>query len=176
MRDATDEALMIDYANGNLRAFEILYERYRLPLFRYFRRQAGPQTVAEDLYQGCWEKVIRARERYDPEAPFRAWLFRIAHNHLVDSYRARRPTASLEVDPPDPAHRETGQALDDVARRVQLRQALQELPEEQREAMLLKLDADLSLEEIAQITGVGTETAKSRLRYATAKLKRALRS
>lgn len=173
MVESADETLMLAYANGDMAAFEALYGRYRGPLYRYFLRHVSDATTANDLYQGCWEKVIGARQRYSASAPFKAWLFRIAHNHLVDHYRGNRPTGELPdelpADNPGPEH-----ALDAAQQQARFRAALAQLPDEQREALLLRLESGLGVEEIATITGVRAETAKSRLRYATAKLKQVL--
>lgn len=174
MRERSDEDLMADWAEGGMAAFEALYARYRGPLYRYLLRLCGDPARANDLYQGSWEKVIRARRQYRPQAPFRAWLFRIAHNHAMDDFRRERPTTPLhETDPPGP---EPGPAAEAEAeeRARRLGAALSALPAEQRDAILLKLEGGLDLEAIAQVTGVGRETAKSRLRYATARLKTAL--
>ena len=138
--------------------------------------RCGNPTLAGDLYQGCWEKVIKARDRYPAQAPFRAWLFRIARNHLVDDLRARRPGSELDTDVPDPLCIDPGERMDADACVQRLRVALAGLPEEQRDAIVLKLDAGLDLATIAEVTGVGIETAKSRLRYATRSLKQALQS
>ncbi len=174
MSDSSDEALMQRYGQGDADAFTVLYERYRGPLYRYFLRQLGDPVQANDLYQGCWEKVIGARQRFRKKTPFRAWLFRIAHNHLVDFFRAHRKPQTL----PDALEDEQGKApeaqLEDEQRQARFRQALLALPEEQRDALLLQLEAGLSLEHIAQVTGVGRETVKSRLRYGTRKLKQEL--
>ena len=107
MTGANDEALMLRYGKGDVAAFETLYGRYRGPLYRYFLRHLGEEPLANDLYQGCWEKVIGARTRYRETSPFRAWLFRIAHNHLVDHYRAKKPVDELpealeDTDTPQP--------------------------------------------------------------------------
>ena len=176
MRDASDEQLMRQYASGDMSAFELLYERYRGPLYRYIRRQVGDPATANDLYQGSWEKVIRARTSYSPRAPFKAWLYRITRNHLVDHYRRSKAQVPLEEE----AHVSGNpQPLDSAAteqQREQLLHAIQSLPADQKDALLLKLEGGLDLEEIAKITGAGRETVKSRLRYATAKLKQALQS
>jgi RNA polymerase sigma-70 factor (ECF subfamily) len=173
MQDDADETLMIAYGAGDMAAFETLYARYRGPLYRYFTRQVSEPATANDLYQGCWEKVIAARRKYSDKAPFKAWLFRIAHNHLVDHYRAVRPASELPEDTPgeeiDPGDDIDAQHLDQ-----RLRDAIAALPDEQKQALLLRLESGLGLEDIARITGVGTETAKSRLRYATAKLKQVM--
>ena len=176
MRGPSDEHLMKQYAAGNASAFEDLYERYKGPLYRYFQRQVRDTPTVNDLYQGSWEKLIKARTRYNPAAPFRAWLFRIAHNHMVDHFRRQRPSEILNpetmvADTPQPA--EAFKASEDHSR---FRSALQQLPEEQKNALLLKLEAGLNMEEIGKITGVDKETVKSRIRYATAKLKRTLQS
>ncbi len=176
MRDASDEQLMRRYAAGDMSAFEALYERYRGPLYRYILRQVRDPATANDLYQGSWEKVIRARRKYHPEAPFRAWLYRITHNHVTDHYRRSRPQVPLQEETQVAGNPQPPEALDGDQRREHLLQAIGKLPDEQKDALLLKLEGGLGLDEIARITGVGSETVKSRLRYATAKLKQALQS
>jgi len=174
MRERSDEALMKAFAGGNMQAFELLYERHRSGLYRYILRKTGDAATANDLFQGAWEKIIRARKQYSPNAPFRAWLYRIAFNHLMDFFRRVRPAA--EIPQERLASTEPGpdeQAASDT-RAHQLREAIGRLPEEQKDALLLKLEAGLDLGEIATVTGVNRETAKSRLRYATGKLKKML--
>jgi len=176
MRELGDEVLMKAYANGDMAAFECLYERHRGPLYRYILRQAGDTSTANDLYQGSWEKIIRARGSYSASAPFKAWMYRIARNHVVDHFRRSRPTRdlsphTLQADDPEPE-----QVLIGEQASACLTAAVKELPTEQREVLLLKLEAGLDLGTIAEITGVSRETAKSRLRYAVGKLKKALES
>ncbi len=174
MKGDSDEALMLSYAKGNAKSFEALYGRYRQPLFGYFLRHVSDEATANDLYQGCWEKVIAARGRYRRRSPFRAWLFRIAHNHLVDHYRRGRDASPLPPELADPDADNPGEEIDNQVRRTRFLAALATLPEEQRDALLLRLEGDLGLDQIAAVTGVGAETAKSRLRYATKKLKEVL--
>jgi len=174
MHERSDEALVADWCGGSMTAFETLYARYRGPLYRYFLRLSGDATRANDLYQGCWEKVIRARRRYRPTGPFKAWLFRVAHNHAMDGFRRSAPLAEFDEagtadTQPDPSEHAAG-----AERAARLAAALAALPDEQRDAILLKLEGGLDLDAIARATGVGRETAKSRLRYATARLKNAL--
>jgi RNA polymerase sigma factor (sigma-70 family) len=171
MRERSDEALMQAYAGGDMAAFERLYARHRGPLYRYILRQAGDHATANDLYQGSWEKIIRARGSYSARAPFKAWMYRIARNHVVDHFRRSRPTSelSLETMRADDAGPEHALIGEQAASR--LAAAVSALPAEQREALLLKLEGGFDLRTIAEITGVGQETAKSRLRYAVDKLK-----
>lgn len=155
-------------------AFEALYARYRGPLYRYFLRLGGDAARANDLYQGCWEKVIRARRRYRPTGPFRAWLFRVAHNHAMDGFRRAEPAADLNEAETASAQPGPAEHAADAERAARLADAMAALPAEQRDAILLKLEGGLDVESIARATGVGRETAKSRLRYATARLRQAL--
>ena len=171
MQERTDEALMQAYAKGNPEAFELLYNRHRGPLYRYVLRQVGEAGTANDLYQGCWEKIIRARANYRPSAPFRAWMYRIAHNHVMDHFRKAKPESDVpmdELEANQPGPQEQYLFEDRTAR---LKQAVHRLPVNQREAILLKLEGGFDLPTIAEITGVNRETAKSRLRYALDKLK-----
>jgi len=176
MRGFSDEQLMEQYAAGDAAAFEDLYARYRTPLYRYIQRLVRDPVTANDLYQGSWEKLIKARGRYQPAAPFRAWLFRIAHNHVVDHFRSHRQTESLDAENFVTSEPQPSEVLSLEQKQLRFRAALEQLPDEQRHALLLKIEGGLGLDEIGKITGVERETVKSRLRYATAKLKRTLQS
>lgn len=181
----TDEVLMLAYRDGDARAFDALYTRYKGSLYRYLLRQCSGAAVAEELFQDIWFNLIRARERYEPRAKFATYLFSLAHNRLIDHYRksSRSVPISYDDDPDDAplVERVGGDHRDDPAWRAeigeqsrQLQALIQELPEAQREAFLMREEADLSLEEIAAATGVNAETAKSRLRYAVNKLKQGM--
>ena len=181
-REETDEALMLRYRDGDAAAFEALYRRHRGPLYRYFLRQGRERAAAEEMYQDVWTGVIRSRARYRPTAKFTTWLYRMAHNRLMDEFRRRHgreplsfddPGAAL-ADPPAPAGADPQREAEHREQAGRLLAALAALPEAQREAFLLHEEAGLSLEEIAAATGVGFETAKSRLRYAVARLRQAL--
>jgi RNA polymerase sigma-70 factor (ECF subfamily) len=166
--------LMLAYANGDATAFEALYNHYKGPMYRFFLRQCGDRALSEELYQELWMRVIRQRESYEHKARFNTWLYRIAHNLLLDHFRKNAPALeddeALETvaadDDSDPALQYL--ALEQHARFLQ---RLQALPDAQRQVFLLKEEAGLSLEEIAQVTGTSFESVKSRLRYAIKKLK-----
>jgi len=180
--DDEDAQLMLAYARGEMRAFETLYSRHRGALYRYLTRQARDGEVANDLFQEVWSRVIVNRTRYEPRAKFRTFLFTLAHNCFIDHCRRTKARpAGLGIDDADaadllPACEESQPDMalsrDETTRRY--RAALATLPAEQRDVYLLHEESDLSLDEIARVTGVGAETAKSRLRYAVAKLKAAL--
>lgn len=184
MGERTDEDLMLAYAHGDARAFELLYQRHRGPLYRFVLRGLNRGALADECFQEVWSRVIVARERYRPEAKFSTWLYQIAHNLVIDQYRRARPEVSASNDDedeaavrdfPDDDAREPERQLSDFEERRRLQLALDELPEDQRLALHLRLEQELSLEEIARICGVGRETVKSRLRYALDKLKARLR-
>ncbi len=177
--DANDDLLMLAWVGGDVAAFEILYARHRGPLYRFLMRQLRNQALADEFFQDVWQRVIAARAGWKPEAAFSTWLFRIAHNRLNDHWRAskHRPGAPEDGDEraarvPDPTTPE--RELSDFEQRRRLQLAMEELPPEQREVLVLRLEQELSLEEIGAITGVGRETVKSRLRYAMDKLRQRL--
>lgn len=171
--EAPDEELMLAYGGGDAGAFETLYRRHRAALFRFVLRSVRARAVAEELYQEVWMRAIEARARYAPRAKFTTWLYTIAHNLLVDHWRrAGLQLVALDEDvssnAPDPSRQVEGrQALTRFAA------ALEALPIAQREAFLLHEEGGLTVAEIAAATGTNEEAAKSRLRYAMAKLKAA---
>ena len=174
MREISDEKLMQRYAKGDAKAFDQLYARHRAPLYRYFIRQVSNPATANDLYQGAWEKIIKARHSFRPKAPFKVWMYRIAHNHLVDHNRRLRPEDSVEPDTLSDTHTDPSKDAIENERNELLRAGINALPLDQRNTLLLKLESGLKMEEIARVTGVGRETVKSRLRYAVNHLKRSL--
>ncbi len=164
------------FRDGHAASFEDLYGRHRGPLYRYFARQTAKDNV-DDLFQETWLRLIRNKERYRPEAPFRAYLYQIAHSVLVDHYRrhghAARPQTDAALDPID-ASAGPDDNYDAGSLRSVFVAALDALPAEQREAFLLHEEAGLTLEQIAEVVGTGRETIKSRLRYATRRLRESL--
>jgi RNA polymerase sigma-70 factor (ECF subfamily) len=180
-----DEALMLSYAGGDAAAFDALYAKHKGGVYRYLLRHCGAAGIADELFQDVWTNVIRARASYAPSAKFATWLYRIAHNRLVDHWRANAHAelvpAGLDEDD-DPIAAFPGARNDEPDVRAASREigariarALATLPPPQRDAFLLHQEGGLGLDEIAQLTGAGVETVKSRLRYALAKLRAELR-
>jgi RNA polymerase sigma-70 factor (ECF subfamily) len=175
-----DGALMQAYARGDMRAFERLYARHRASLYSYLVRQTRDRELASDLFQEVWSKVVSSRARYSASAKFQTFLFTIAYNCFIDHCR-RQALRRTDVLTSGAQELLPGSDLEQPERRLensqlgaQLRRAIAALPAEQRDVFLLYEQARLSIEQIAAVTGVGAETAKSRLRYAVAKLRSAL--
>ena len=166
---------MLAYGGGDAGAFETLYARHRGGLFRFVLRAVKDRGLAEELFQEVWVRVIEARGRYAPKARFTTWLYTIAHNLLVDHWR-RKGLSLVALDGEDVPSESANPARQAEAREALARlvHALEALPAAQREAFLLHEEGGLSVAEIAAVTGAGEEAAKSRLRYAMAKLKAAL--
>jgi RNA polymerase sigma-70 factor (ECF subfamily) len=175
-----DRALMLRYRDGDVTAFEILYQRHRGPLYRFLLNQSRDNQAAEDIFQEVWSRIIRSRDRYRPAAKFATYMYHIARNCFLDHVRrSGRQPVLVSIDDDPPAELLAGSdnpeaAAENSNTRTHLRAALDRLPPEQREAFLLREEAGLTLEEIGQVTGVGHETAKSRLRYAIVKLRNSL--
>jgi RNA polymerase sigma-70 factor (ECF subfamily) len=180
----SDEDLMLAYAAGDAAAFDALYARHKGGVYRYLLRQCRQGSVADELFQDVWMNLIRSRASYAPTAKFTTWLYRIAHNRLIDHYRASGQVVLVSAD--DDAHIDAVGAIPADCRDepdlrainhelgARLKSAVAALPAAQREAFLLQQEGRLSLAEIAELTGVGVETIKSRLRYALNKLRRDL--
>lgn len=181
---------MVSYAAGDVRAFETLYGRHELAVWRFVLRSVRSADIADDLLQDVWFAVARSAARYQASAKFRTWLFTMARNRVVDHFRTRHSAVSLEEgerensdqgEPPLLERLAADSGFGPVARLQSREQAqalvaaVEALAQEQREAFLLQAEAGLSVQEIAKATGVGVETAKSRLRYARRTLRELLK-
>ena len=188
--DEPDESLMLHFAAGDISAFDTLYARHEMGVWRYVLRSVREPALADDLMQEVWFAVARQAHAYRPTARFTTWLFTMAHNRMVDHFRTARQHLRLDDAPPDSGYG-CGSALADTltadsgfgpVRQLESRQqavalieAVEQLPHEQREAFLLQAEGGLRVEEIATTTGVSFETAKSRLRYARNHLRQRLK-
>lgn len=181
---ATDAELLAAHLRGDPNAFTQLYDRHDQASFRFIRRTLGVAhaDAAEDVHQETWTAVSRNARAFDARrAAFPAWLFTIARHKVWDHFRRQKVTvlaqvkddAAAAVPDPGPTPLEQVQTREQAERIVA---AVDSLPLAQRETFVMFADAGLSLQEIAEATGVGLETAKSRLRYARAELRRTLAS
>lgn len=180
-KERSDEQLMLDYAGGDVAAFEELMGRHERPLFFYILRSCGRRELAEEILQEVFLKVIKASDRYKPTAKFTTWVYTIARNLCVDKARKRNRVDETSLDTPagkdpeapalverlaDPQAKASGVEYERHAFRQKLDEALATLPEEQREVFMLREISGLKFKEIAETVGCKVPTAKSRLRYA----------
>lgn len=172
--DLNDEALMMSYREGTAAAFDVLYTRHKGGLYRYVLRHLNNQPeIANELFQDVWMKLVNARMDYQPTAKFTTYLYHMAHNRLIDYWRSQKHLQQVEYEDDVEVESEFADPHKELHRKQtqqQIKQAIAQLPEEQRSAILLKEEGALSLAEIAEVTGVNRETVKSRLRYAVKRL------
>ena len=189
-KNATDEQLIQWYHKGNTEAFEQLYSRYKNAMYHYFFRQVQSPGIADELHQDVWLNIIKSSSGFAQQSSFKTWLYKIAHNRLVDHYRrtSKQPLylvqeSGLEKEPDtDSAHQSQDNRCnnepDTILQEQQLSNALLDgiasLPREQKEVFLLHEKSGLTLQEIATITDSSFESTKSRLRYAVKKLRQSL--
>ena len=171
MEKLTDEQLMEAFGRGEEKAFALLYSRHKDALYRYFLRQSNNTSSArtEEMYQEVWFKVIDHSKSYKPEAKFTTWLYRIAHNLLIDEHRKQITESSFEQhieEQPEIRHAESG-----VQESQALSYCLSKLPLHQKEAFMLRHNSDFSSAQISEIVGAKPEAVKTRLRYAMQQLR-----
>jgi len=188
--DATDEMLMVRYQRGDREAFAELVRRYQRPVYNFVIRQVRHPGTAEDVTQEVFVRVVQNAAEFKHEARFTTWLYTIARNLCIDHLRKQSHRRHPSLDQPAggasegrplgdniaDAHPSTDVERAAAASEVQacIVRAVEGLPEEQREVFLLREVANLPFKEIAEVTGAGENTVKSRMRYALDRLQAAL--
>lgn len=182
LNQLTDDMLVALYSKGENKAFDELLSRYQDKLFNYIYFVVRNQELTEDIFQETFVKAIVniQQGRYTADGKFCAWITRIAHNLVIDSFRQERNenTVSNEESEIDLFNNAelcddniemqmvNDQTLNDVRRLVDA------LPDNQREVVYMRYYQDLSFKEIADITGVSINTALGRMRYAILNMRR----
>jgi len=168
----TDEALMQAVQRGDLAKLGVLFDRHHLAVFDFLARMTGSRAVAEDLVQDVFERILKYRATWRGDAPFPAWLFRIARNARADYYRRREVTAAYResMDGEDPAAGPERQ-LEDASEAARLQRALLELREDKRELIVLARYREMKYEAIADLLGVDVPTIKVRVHRALKELR-----
>jgi RNA polymerase sigma-70 factor (ECF subfamily) len=185
----TDEELLRRYHEGEVQAFGVLLERYRRPVYNFILRSVRDRERAEDLLQDVFLRVVQRSGDFKGESKFSTWLYTIARNLCIDTSRKMVFRRHRSLDAPVRSSEGDGTALvervasekpavdrDAIAQELQARiaEAVEELPEEQREVFLMRQVQNLPFKEIAEIVGVPENTVKSRMRYALERLQAAL--
>jgi RNA polymerase sigma-70 factor (ECF subfamily) len=176
MAGISDEELMVMFQNGNAHAFEILFEKYRIPVYNFIHRMLGRDTAsAEDLLQEIFIKIVRAKDLYEPRGRFSTWLFSITRNHCLNFLRSRRyleAKSSVPLDDRDA----TGPAVDASGIEVHelLEGAIDGLPDRYREVFLLHAVEGFTHREVSEILGMNAATVRTNYRRARAELRERL--
>ncbi|MBO7580192.1 MAG: sigma-70 family RNA polymerase sigma factor [Bacteroidaceae bacterium] len=182
LRELTDEQLVCLYQEGNNNAFDILLKRYESKVFSYLLYSVKNQELAEDLFQDVFVKIIvRVKNgQYTENGKFSSWMMRIVHNHLIDYYRTT-PTSQIisndesEMDLFNRAdiaiNENREQEMIDQQTLAEVKELIAQLPDPQREVLLMRVYDELSFKEIAEKTNCSINTALGRMRYAILNLR-----
>ena len=159
----SDEHLMLEFQKGSREAFTELFERYREPVYGFFRRRLNDSARAEELAQETFLAMLRGVARYEPRASFRTYLYAIAFRQISGEWRrAKREAPRVENEPT---------TQDDPGETLWLRGAVARLDAAHREVMLLREFEQLSYDEIAALLRIPVNTVRSRLFRARLELK-----
>ncbi|PID39719.1 MAG: RNA polymerase subunit sigma [Proteobacteria bacterium] len=180
---------MLAYRQGDAQAFNVLLARHQRPVFNFLIRQVNNKTLAEDLLQEVFLRVIRGAGTYKKQAKFTTWLYTIARNLCIDNARRAKHRKAASLDQPmgkmNEGGRTMGETIADKApgverqaasRRLQdrIQQAVGRLSDEQREVFLMREQLNMPFKEIAEVIGCPENTVKSRMRYALEHLRKQL--
>ena len=182
LKSMTDEELVVCYAQGNNAAFDTLLGRYKSSVYSYIYYIVQDKELAEDIFQETFVKVIVTIKQggYTENRKFKAWIMRIAHNLVIDSFRQERSENTISNDEVEVDlfnNRDLCEETieDSLVRRQVLsdvRKLVKHLPDNQREVLEMRYYQDLSFKEIADLTGVSINTALGRMRYAILNMRR----
>jgi RNA polymerase sigma factor (sigma-70 family) len=166
----SDEQLMLEFQAGASPAFEELFERYRNPVYGFFRRRLNNIARAEELAQETFVVILRGTEEYEPKAKFRTYLYTIAIRQLWSERRKEIRAGRFAAEPQETS-RES-----DPSTALWIRDALEQLDVDHREILMLREYEQLSYDEIAEVLAVPVNTVRSRLSRARGELKALLES
>ena len=182
----SDQELIADYQNGDTKAFDMLYDRYKKPVLNYALRVTGNRADAEDVVNEVMMAVFVKKDVYQPIAKFSTWIFTITRNSCITKLRKKKNIFSLWVrneegedellDPADPAAVLPDQLVKEREVTVHVKKAIEKLPETQREALVLREYQNLTYEEISQILGCSLDNTKILIFRARERLRQELSS
>jgi len=179
-----DSELIAQYRNGSEAAFEVLVDKYKSRVFTTIQMIVKDQGVAEDLLQDVFVKVVQTlnSDRYNEEGKFQPWLMRIAHNLAIDHFRKMKRYPSVVMEDGSNVFN-TLQFAEENVEDIRIKdetyalvqQLIDELPESQKQVLIMRHYMDLSFQEISEQTGVSINTALGRMRYALINMRKKLR-
>jgi len=173
MTSRADEDIMRDVRDGNLQLLGSLFEKYQTPLFNFFLRLTWDRQLSEDLVQDVFFRILKFRQTYRGDTPFTTWMYQIARNVRVDSYRKRKPESAMNEELASSADTRPSPAeqLQTSEQEKLLRRALARLPEDRRELLILTRYQNLTYEQIAELLDCQAGTVKTRVYRAMQELK-----
>ena len=186
LNEMTDEELALSYINGNNRAFDLLLSHNQSKLFSYILFVVRNRDVADDIFQETFVKIITKLQQgcYKPSGKFSAWAMRIAHNIIMDWYRAQKtdkivePTKENDLSNLGSADIQIGNIENQFVNMqtfADIKKLMQHLPPSQREVVFMRFYQEMSFKEIAKATGVSINTSLGRMRYAILNLRKMVR-
>lgn len=154
-----DEQAMLAVASGDLNKAAVLYERYKKPMLGYFYRNSVPNETADDLMQQVFYRIIQYRKSFKEDYVFKPWIFRIARNVLQDAVQRNKKSFQPLNDQLDWAEEEENRSEEEL----QLQKALEKLPNEYKEVILMSRYEELKYEEIASVLQISVSLVKVRV-------------
>ena len=178
-----DSVLVSNYINGNERSLEILVGRHKQRIYSFIYSKVLDKDVAEDIFQDAFIKVINTLKlgNYNEEGKFLPWVMRIAHNLVIDHFRKGNRMPSFK----NTEEFDIFSVLSDSSLNAEkqiiknqihfdVRRIVDELPEDQKEVLMMRIYRDMSFKEISECTGVSINTALGRMRYALINLRKVI--
>jgi RNA polymerase sigma-70 factor (ECF subfamily) len=177
------------YRGGDVRAFEVLFDRHRRSVYSFILKYVSDQGRAEEILQETFLRVIKKQRTFKRRSKFSTWLYTIARNLCIDKLRRMKHRKARSLDQPLKRDEKDGQKLYDkipgkdrdaesrvldweIRQRVE--EAVAQLPDDQKEVFLLREVSRLPFKEIAEVVGCPENTVKSRMRYALERLRKSL--
>ncbi|AWG23394.1 RNA polymerase subunit sigma-24 [Flavobacterium faecale] len=179
----SDALLVKDYVAGNEKALETLIKRHQSRIYGFIYSKIADSDISNDIFQDTFIKVIKTlkNDSYNEEGKFLPWVMRIAHNLIIDHFRRNkkmpmfRETESFSIFSimSDDTLNVENQIISDQVE-CDVRKLLDELPQDQKEVLLMRMYQDMSFKEIAEVTGVSINTSLGRMRYALMNLRKVI--
>lgn len=178
-----DSTLVKKYIDGDEKALEILIGKYNQRIYSFIYSKVMDKDIAEDIFQDTFIKVIKTlkRGRYSEEGKFLPWVMRIAHNLIIDHFRKNKRMPKFEGSDDFNIFSVLCDSKLNVEKQIikdqiesDVRQIIQQLPDDQREVLEMRMYKDMSFKEISEITGVSINTALGRMRYALINLRKVI--
>jgi RNA polymerase sigma-70 factor (ECF subfamily) len=166
----TDEQAMQSVKAGDLDKAAILFERYKSRLFNFFLKFCGDEAQSQDMTQNTFYRLLKYRQSFNEENPFKAWIYQIARNILKDSYKENQ-TKMIDLKSARMKHDTESEPMVRSEREQLLHNALKKLPDDQREILILSRFEELKYEEIGQILGISVANVKVKAHRAIQKLR-----